>query len=318
MPGLPSTQTAAPADSGPRTRAGAPSAITSSGITAFGGTRLPAPISVRRPIRAPSCTVLPLPISASAAMTAPWTTQVCPTVAPGPISVSGSFPPCSTELSWMLAPARIQIRPKSARSTTPYQTEAPASTTTSPTTVAVGAIQASGWTCGARPSKENSGMPGTLGSAGRPLRPQGLLDQSRRRGVEHREDRLGQPPGTGRVELHRDPRGRAPVGVAEVDVERVVHRRVERVVQVHGGGREREPPGRALPRSGHRHVRGLVGAHPPAPSAQVPAVEVPDPPPPVLGRLGPVGGPVGGEEGVPRALVGVELVLLAGLGQGLL
>ena len=52
------------------------------------------------------------------------------------------------------------IRPKSARSTAPYQIDAPASTTTSPTTVAVGATHASGCTCGDRPSKLNSGMPG--------------------------------------------------------------------------------------------------------------------------------------------------------------
>src|SRR3954447_18735826 len=132
--------------------------MTPSGITAFGGTRLPAPMSVRAPMRAPSWTVEPLPISASAPITAPWTTHTCPIVAPGPTSVSGSWPPCSTEPSCTFAPARTRSRPKSARSTAPYQTDAWASTTTSPTRVAVGAIQASGWTCGERPSNENSGM----------------------------------------------------------------------------------------------------------------------------------------------------------------
>src|SRR3954452_2324529 len=163
MPGLPSTQAAAPGDSGPRTFAGEPRASTSSGTSAPGGTRLPAPISARRPIRAPSCTVVPLPISASAPTTAPCTTHRWPTVAPGPISVAGSSPPCSTELSWMFAPARTTMRPKSARRTAPYQTDAPASTSTSPTRVAVGAIQASGCTCGDRPSNENSGMARSLG-----------------------------------------------------------------------------------------------------------------------------------------------------------
>src|SRR3954467_5950081 len=196
MDGLPSTHTCAPADSGPRTFAGAPSAITSSGITAPGATRLPAPIRVRAPIRAPSWTVEPLPISASAPITAPWTTQRCPIVAPGPTSVSGSSPPCSTELSWMLAPARTRIRPKSARRTAPYQIEARASITTSPTTVAVGAIQASGWTCGERPSKENSGMPGPYGRAGSELadlvlhRLEGLAGGDEDR-VPHRRERRG-------------------------------------------------------------------------------------------------------------------------------
>ena len=105
---------------------------------------------------------------------------MCPTVAPGPISVAGSSPPCSTELSCTFAPARTTMRPKSARSTTPYQTEAPASTTTSPTSVAVGAIHASGCTWGERPSKENSGMPGSF--ARRPPAT-GVPPGSRRRDV---------------------------------------------------------------------------------------------------------------------------------------
>jgi hypothetical protein len=49
------------------------------------------------------------------------------------------------------------MAPKSARTTAPYQTDACASTVTSPTSVAVGAIHASGWTSGVLPSKENSG-----------------------------------------------------------------------------------------------------------------------------------------------------------------
>jgi hypothetical protein len=49
------------------------------------------------------------------------------------------------------------IGPKSARSTAPYQTEAPASTRTSPTSVAVGAIHASGLTSGSLPSNANNG-----------------------------------------------------------------------------------------------------------------------------------------------------------------
>ncbi len=74
-----------------------------------------------------------------------------------------SAPPCSTELSCTLAPAPSTIGPKSARSTTPYQTEASASTVTSPTSVAVGAIHADGWTFGLAPSNENSGMTVTVG-----------------------------------------------------------------------------------------------------------------------------------------------------------
>src|SRR5215472_5442677 len=58
----------------------------------------------------------------------------------------------------MFAPRRTTIGPKSARSTAPYQTEASASTRTSPTRVAVGAIHATGLTCGSRPSKANSGI----------------------------------------------------------------------------------------------------------------------------------------------------------------
>src|SRR5580658_7462924 len=50
------------------------------------------------------------------------------------------------------------IGPKSARSTAPYQIEASASTSTSPTSVAVGAIHADGSTRGDFPSNENSGI----------------------------------------------------------------------------------------------------------------------------------------------------------------
>src|SRR5690349_11806466 len=109
-------------------------------------------------MRAPSCTVDPLPINASSPITHPCTTHRCPMVAPAPISVTGSSPPCSTQPSWTFAPARTTIGPKSARSTALYQIDASASTRTSPTRVAVGAMNAVGCTVGAWPSKENSGM----------------------------------------------------------------------------------------------------------------------------------------------------------------
>jgi len=48
----------------------------------------------------------------------------------------------------------MKIGEKSARSTAPYQTEAPASTCTSPTSVAVGAMNASSAIVGLTPSKE--------------------------------------------------------------------------------------------------------------------------------------------------------------------
>ncbi len=79
-------------------------------------------------------------------------------VAPSPTSVTGSLPPCSTDPSWMFAPRRTRIGPKSARSTAPYQMDASASTRTSPIRVAVGAIHAVGLTSGLRPSNSNSGI----------------------------------------------------------------------------------------------------------------------------------------------------------------
>ncbi len=79
-------------------------------------------------------------------------------VAPSPTSVTGSAPPCSTDPSCTFAPRRTMIVPKSARSTAPYQTEASASTRTSPTRVAVGAIHAAGLISGSRPSNENNGI----------------------------------------------------------------------------------------------------------------------------------------------------------------
>src|SRR5689334_5002526 len=158
MTGFVSTHSFARPVTSPATRAGTPTAIMPSGTTIPGGTVAPAAIRARRPTTTPSRTVAPLPTSASVPMTAPCTTQRWPTVAPSSISVTGSSPPCSTEPSWMFAPCRTTIGPKSARSTAPYQTEASASTRTSPTRVAVGAIQAPGLTCGSRPSKANSGI----------------------------------------------------------------------------------------------------------------------------------------------------------------
>jgi hypothetical protein len=125
-----------------------PAACIPSGIFIPGGTVAPAATSARLPMTAPSSTVAPLPIRASAPTTAPCTTHKWPTVAPSPISQGGVAPPCSTEPSWMLAPRRTMIGPKSARSTAPYQIDASSSTLTSPTSVAVGAIQAVGLTVG--------------------------------------------------------------------------------------------------------------------------------------------------------------------------
>src|ERR1700690_3108283 len=158
MPGLVSTHTLAPPLTSPTTRAGTPTASMPSAMTMPGGTVQPAAIRARLPTTARSRTVAPLPISASAWMTQPCTTHRWPTVAPSPTSVIGSSPPCSTEPSWMFAPRRMMIGPKSARSTAPYQIEASASTRTSPTRVAVGAIHASGLTWGSRPSKLKSGI----------------------------------------------------------------------------------------------------------------------------------------------------------------
>ena len=114
----------------------------------------PAPIRVREPTTARSSTVAWLPISASAPMVHECTTHACPTVAPGPISVVWSAPECSTEPSCTLAPSRTAMVPKSARRTAPNQTEAPASTTTSPIRSADGATKAVGWMTGVFPSKE--------------------------------------------------------------------------------------------------------------------------------------------------------------------
>lgn len=90
-PGLRRTQTQWFSESGPRTRAGAPTASVSSGTTVPGVTTAPAATMARDPTTAPSSTVAWLPISASAPIDALWTTQAWPMVAPAPISV-GSGP----------------------------------------------------------------------------------------------------------------------------------------------------------------------------------------------------------------------------------
>src|SRR5206468_1525391 len=64
--------------------------------------------------------------------------------------------------SCTFAPRRTTIGLKSARSTALYHTDAFSSTVTSPTSTAVGATKADGWTFGLFPSKLNSGMVSTL------------------------------------------------------------------------------------------------------------------------------------------------------------
>src|ERR1700754_5049540 len=157
MDGLPSTHAFASPDSGAKRLAGEPNATVSAGTVAPGVTVAPAATMARGPITAPSSTVALLPIRASAPIVQWWIMHRWPTVAPGPTSQTPS-PTWITELSCTFAPARMTMAPKSARTTTPYQTEASASTVTSPTSVAVGAIHADGCTAGLLPSNANSGM----------------------------------------------------------------------------------------------------------------------------------------------------------------
>src|SRR5262245_50490132 len=79
-------------------------------------------------------------------------------VAPAPISTGCIGVTCTTAQSCTLAPRRITMGPKSARTTALYQTDAPSSTVTSPTSTAVGAMNADGCTWGRFPSKLYSGM----------------------------------------------------------------------------------------------------------------------------------------------------------------
>ncbi len=117
-----------------------------------------AAIRLREPITAPSSTVAWLAITASAPMCTPWITQLWATVAPGPTSTGMPGGACSTQQSCTLAPSRTMMGAKSARRTALNHTDAPASTCTSPTSVAVGAMNAPGSTVGDRPSNEYSGI----------------------------------------------------------------------------------------------------------------------------------------------------------------
>src|SRR3954454_24304061 len=132
-------------------------ARTPSGISVPPVTSAPAATRLLAPTVAWSRTVAWLAISASAPMVQACTTQLWPMVAPGPISTGPWGPACRTEPSCTFAPSRTTTEPKSARSTALNQTEAPASTVTSPISEAVGATKAVGWTVGDLPSNEYSG-----------------------------------------------------------------------------------------------------------------------------------------------------------------
>jgi hypothetical protein len=78
---------------------------------------------------------------------------------------------CRTQLSCTLLPAPTTMGPKSARSTAPYQTLAPAATVTSPTGTAVRATKAPGSITGRHPANSISNairpQPSSLGWSGR-------------------------------------------------------------------------------------------------------------------------------------------------------
>src|SRR3954447_11907730 len=158
-PGLVFTHISAPVPAiGPRTFAGAPVTSTSSGIFVPPTTSECAPIRLRAPTTAPSSTVQWLASTAWAPMCTPCTTQPCATVAPGPTSTGMPGGACSTQQSCTLAPSRTMIGAKSARMTALNHTDAPASTWTSPISVAVGAMNAPGSIVGDRPSNEYNGI----------------------------------------------------------------------------------------------------------------------------------------------------------------
>ena len=130
------------------TTAGLPAANVPAGMSAPALTNEWAATSAPAPMLAPSSTVAPLATMAPSPTVAPCTTQRWPTVAPGPISQGWPCGAWSTEPSCTLAPARTTMGAQSARRTALYQTDAPASTVTAPTRVAVSATKASG--CDAR------------------------------------------------------------------------------------------------------------------------------------------------------------------------
>ena len=88
------------------TTAGAPAASIPAGIVAPAATTEPAATRLRAPIVAPSSTIEPLATRHSSSSSAPCTTQLCATVAPGPMSVVSPGGPWITAFSWMFAPAR--------------------------------------------------------------------------------------------------------------------------------------------------------------------------------------------------------------------
>src|SRR5277367_3509535 len=74
-------------------------------------------------------------------------------------------------------------------------------------------------------------------------------------------DALDEPARRLGAELDGDPGTRTTRRVGEVDVERVIERRMERVVEVHAGRRDRHPTLRTLGAAGDLGGDREVGAH---------------------------------------------------------
>src|SRR5579875_109249 len=178
------------------------------------------------------------------------------------------------------------------------------------------------------PDSGRGGAPGPWGRGGATVTRSvaRVVEQFRRGRLEDTEDGVGQGPGRSGVQLDRHP-GCRPLGRSEeVDVEGVVGRSVDGMVEGHAGRGEPEPAAWSLAAALEGQDLVEVGAHAgtsdcdrlrlPLPSTgQVPFEETPDGRPALIGGLGPVARPVGGEEGVASALVAVELVVLARSGQ---
>ena len=107
-----------------------------------GATTAPAPICAPRSTTAPSRTRAPMPIRAPSSMVQPCTTAAWPTTTSSPM-VSGwvLWVTCSTEPSWMFVRAPMRIRWTSPRATVWNQNEQSSPASTSPATIAPGAMK---------------------------------------------------------------------------------------------------------------------------------------------------------------------------------
>src|SRR5437870_3046300 len=127
------------------TRAGIPTTSEPGGTRLPSGTTAPAATTLPVPMWTPFRSTLPMPMRQSSSTVHAWRMARCPTATRAPMCVGSPVSTCTIVPSCRFVASPMTIASTSPRSTAPYHTLARAPRVTSPSTTALGAMNAVGW-----------------------------------------------------------------------------------------------------------------------------------------------------------------------------